>query len=230
MKGIYLITNLVNNKKYVGLSNNINRRFTEHKTPKNIANKNTVLSKAFRKYNIDNFIFEILEIVDDIEMLGKREMFWIEKIKPEYNMNKGGKGNLGFSQSQDIKDLLRLAGKLQWESKTESDKNKIISNNLTGPKKGHLVSLETRIKLREKNIGKKLSKSTKDKIGLSNKKSMIGNKNGNKNVIAFNNFSEIKFNSIVEASKYLNCHPSNISNILKGKQRSVKGYFFKYEV
>ena len=35
MIGIYKITNLINNKSYIGLSNNIERRWSEHKNVSN---------------------------------------------------------------------------------------------------------------------------------------------------------------------------------------------------
>ena len=57
------------------------RRFMEHKSPKNVTNKTTVLSKSFRKYGVNNFMFEILEEVEDINLLPEKEIYWIEKNK-----------------------------------------------------------------------------------------------------------------------------------------------------
>jgi hypothetical protein len=36
------------------------------------------------------------------------------------------------------------------------------------------------------------------------------------------------FNSIVEASKFLNIFPSNIKSVLYNKQKTSKGFIFKY--
>ena len=77
--GIYLITNLVNQKKYVGQSVNILRRWRNHKADsKNIASScyEYPLYRAFRKYGIDNFSFEIIEECSPME-LDIKEAYYI---------------------------------------------------------------------------------------------------------------------------------------------------------
>lgn len=59
MIGIYKITNTVNNKKYIGQSVNIMDRWREHRKRAN--NGTAYLYQAMRKYDISNFVFEILE-------------------------------------------------------------------------------------------------------------------------------------------------------------------------
>lgn len=225
-----MITNSINNKRYIGLSNNINRRFMEHRTPKNIANRTNVLYKAIRKYKIENFIFEILEIVDNESDLYSREVFWISKLKPEYNMNEGGLGNKGHSLSDDLKEHLRFIGKMQWESKTPLQKEFIIKNNLKRPKFGHPVSESTREKLRKANLGKKMSEETKIKISIANKNKIKDGKLYSKKVVAYNELEEIKFDSVKESAIYLKCDASNISKVLKGVQKTCRGYKFRYGV
>jgi hypothetical protein len=44
-----------------------------------------------RKYGTENFTFKILEEVNQHDS-NLREMFWIEKLYPKYNMTKGGDG------------------------------------------------------------------------------------------------------------------------------------------
>ena len=56
MIGIYKITKKENNKSYIGQSNNIERRFQEHKTKKDIP-----IEIAIQKYGVDAFDFEIIE-------------------------------------------------------------------------------------------------------------------------------------------------------------------------
>ena len=227
MKGIYQITNKINGKKYIGLSNNINRRFSEHKC--SLKSKNTVLTKAFRKYSIENFEFEILEIVEDINDLSDREIFWINKINPEYNMNEGGGGNKGYKLSDEIKNHLRILGKIQWQSKTDIEKQTIINKNLKGPSFNRKLSEETKEKLRLANIGKKQSNETRSKISDKNKISMIGNKCGNKAVIAYNDTNELEFESSKIAGDYFGVHPSCITGVLKGRRLTSCGYKWKYK-
>lgn len=60
---VYQITNLINNKKYFGSTNDVIRRWREHKINSNNIKScayNYPLQKAFRKYGINNFKFEIL--------------------------------------------------------------------------------------------------------------------------------------------------------------------------
>lgn len=58
MIGIYKITS-PSNKIYVGSSNNINRRFSEYKSLN--CKGQTRLYNSFKKYRVENHIFEILE-------------------------------------------------------------------------------------------------------------------------------------------------------------------------
>lgn len=77
--GIYLITNLKNNKKYVGQSVNILRRWRNHKADSKNESGDTYnypLYKAFRKYGIENFKFEILEECSPLE-LDIKESYYI---------------------------------------------------------------------------------------------------------------------------------------------------------
>lgn len=90
MIGIYKITNKTNNKIYIGQSNNIQRRFQEHK----IAGKKSRIpvDVAIQKYGADNFDYEILEECS-IDDLNAREEYWIKKlnaIKNGYNCSEGG--------------------------------------------------------------------------------------------------------------------------------------------
>lgn len=63
MTGIYKIENKVNNKVYIGCSNNIERRWNDHKIRAfSISDKeyNKTLYRAFRKYGLDNFCFSVV--------------------------------------------------------------------------------------------------------------------------------------------------------------------------
>lgn len=96
MSGIYKITNIINNKVYIGLTIHLNRRWAEHKNDL-IKNKhfNRYLQNSVNKYGIQNFKFEVLEQVEaDKDKLSEREIFWINKYKSLniklYNIGLGG--------------------------------------------------------------------------------------------------------------------------------------------
>ena len=65
IRGIYKITNLINNKVYIGESLDIYRRWDEHKEDlNNNSHHSYKLQKDWNKYGQDNFKFEIIEELD----------------------------------------------------------------------------------------------------------------------------------------------------------------------
>lgn len=107
--GIYLITNLVNCKKYVGSSVVLKRRrFKEYSNPlyitRNLKKGNSKLLNALLKYGYLNFEFKILETIEFLPsntkserrtLLLEREQYYIDEIKPEYNINLKAGSNFG---------------------------------------------------------------------------------------------------------------------------------------
>lgn len=82
--GIYSITNLVNNKKYVGKSVSIYSRFGQHRTElRRNEHCNKYLQHAWNKYGEENFKFEIIE-EHDKENLREKEIYWINEYKTLY--------------------------------------------------------------------------------------------------------------------------------------------------
>ena len=111
--GIYKITNLINDKKYIGQSNDIERRFKEHHSDpfqKSKPSYNCIFYQAIRKYGIKNFSFEILELCK-IEELDNKEKYWIKYYNTYigwencqgYNMTIGGSGARKFDPQEIIK-------------------------------------------------------------------------------------------------------------------------------
>lgn len=228
MLGIYKISNKINGKLYIGMSNDIDRRFMEHRTPKNIINKTTTLAKAFRKYGIQNFSFELLEECICEDDLIEREMYYIKLTKPHYNMNDGGLGNTGHKLSNELKEKLSVYGKKQWQNMDNFSRSKVIKNNLKGPKKGHAVSQETRLKIKNSLKDRKQPLETVRKRAKSISISAIGNKNANKKVCQMLDGRVINvFPSLKDAATEIGICSSNITNVLKGKQKSAGGFYWK---
>ena len=73
--GIYKITNLVNEKVYIGQAQDIEKRWREHKCSSK--SNNQILYRAIRKYGLENFSFEILEECK-AEQLNEKENYWIK--------------------------------------------------------------------------------------------------------------------------------------------------------
>ena len=87
---IYVITNKINGKQYVGqTSRNIEDRYYEHCYDKRSTSH---IHNAIQKYGISNFTIEELETVD-LTLLDEREQYWIQQLdtyKNGYNKNIGG--------------------------------------------------------------------------------------------------------------------------------------------
>lgn len=92
---VYLITNTINNKKYVGITNNYKRRWgNECSYPKD-PKKRQVIQEAIHKYGKENFKFEILYQGVSIEEACLKEKQLIEEYHTliqdwGYNVDKGG--------------------------------------------------------------------------------------------------------------------------------------------
>lgn len=81
MIGIYKITNIYNGKMYIGSSNNIDRRWKEHKTSLNKGiHHSAKLQNSWNKHGEDSFIFEVLEECDTEKLL-YLEQFYIDKYR-----------------------------------------------------------------------------------------------------------------------------------------------------
>jgi len=87
MIGIYKITEKENPKMfYVGKSNDIERRFKEHKT-KTYEQSRIPFDGYIKEKDIDAFTYEILEECR-VEELSERERYWVNKLNAKASGNK----------------------------------------------------------------------------------------------------------------------------------------------
>ena len=97
IKGVYAIINMVNQKKYVGSSNNIKKRWTSHKTRlNNSTHHSDFLQRAWNKYGKDNFTLIILEVLSSDNTASDifiKEQEWIDRLLLEYNVGSVGGGD-----------------------------------------------------------------------------------------------------------------------------------------
>lgn len=87
--GIYKITNLHNGKIYIGSAYNLSNRISVHKMRlKDRTHKNPHLQNAWNKYGEDKFIFDVVEIVENKDLILEREQFYLDSFKA-YNRDIG---------------------------------------------------------------------------------------------------------------------------------------------
>lgn len=106
MYTIYLIENKINGHRYIGVTKTgIVRRWKKHLADA-YCGANWVLSRAIRKYGKNVWDLSKLEDGENYQF-GKniREPYWISRLKPEYNMTKGGDGTVGHHHTKEYKRI-----------------------------------------------------------------------------------------------------------------------------
>lgn len=106
ISGIYEIFNVVNGHRYIGSSSNVCKRWKRHKwcLSKN-KHHSIYLQRAYNLYTKECFIFTVIEEVEE-NRLFERETYYINELKPEYNLGSvGGGDNISnHPNSEAIKD------------------------------------------------------------------------------------------------------------------------------
>ena len=86
--GIYKIINTVTGDFYIGSSKDVKHRCANHKCKYTWNEQpNNPMYIDMRKYGVENFVFEILEVVEP-EELKETEQKFIETLNPTYNDRK----------------------------------------------------------------------------------------------------------------------------------------------
>ena len=88
---VYQITNQVNNKQYIGITNNYKKRWENHRCNND---PSMVIAKAIKKYGVNNFKFEVLFSGLSIEEASNKEIELIKekntRVPNGYNVAEGG--------------------------------------------------------------------------------------------------------------------------------------------
>lgn len=161
---LYSITNLINNRVYIGQTVRPKERWTQHKT---YVKKNKLIQyihRAMSKYGIENFIYEVIAMCRTLEDTNYTEVELIKQYNSRnkefgYNLAPGGETawNLGLP-----KELNPLTG----IPRSEETRKKISEGSIE--KIMPPCSEERKKKMSDKYIGRALSKEWKDKIGEGN--------------------------------------------------------------
>ena len=97
---VYKITNKINDKSYIGITTgDMKQRLRGHRQK-----TNSHLTSAMNKYGKENFIIEQIATAKTNKELDRKEVALIKKLKPEYNMQEGGRE--WFHHNKETKDRL----------------------------------------------------------------------------------------------------------------------------
>jgi group I intron endonuclease len=116
ISGIYIITNTINGKVYIGSAKSIFTRLHRHRymLDKN-KHTNRHIQSSYNKYGASSFTFEIAEItVLDKKIMEEREEFYILSHKANdkrfgYNKRLDCRTNLGIKASDESREKMRIS-------------------------------------------------------------------------------------------------------------------------
>lgn len=144
---IYKATCLVNNKSYIGFTQNFERRKRKH-IQVSFNNKDPehkrIFHNAIRKYEPENFEWSILYQSDDsFHTLNIMEPLYIliyDSYLNGYNMTTGGEGSLNHKHSKSSIEKIGLASRGRKQSEESKHKKSIQKLGIKNPMygKGHL--------------------------------------------------------------------------------------------
>lgn len=224
ISGVYIIKNSENSKFYIGSSQDIEGRWLNHLYELRKNKHHSIhLQRAYNKHGEDNFKFSILARCP-IEYLVKLEQWFLDSMKPEYNILKNAWSVLGMKHSQETKERIskHFKGKPAWNRGIPmSEDSKIkLSTNRKGKgtnKRLKRWNLESRQKASDSKKGRKLSSTTKEKLS--------------KKVIQMDINEKMiqEFNSITLASQITGYKIANISACCRGKAKSTGGFKWKFK-
>ncbi len=236
---IYLITNKVNGKKYIGQTiNDIQERWSSH--VRDSKRFSYPICQAIKKYGSDNFVIVELDRADTIEKLNELESFYIQRYgtqKPGgYNLDPGG-GNFPRHPETRTKISLAKRGKATTTGRpcSEETKAKISKANKgrPSPRKGAKWSEETRIKVIAALKGRTYPKRTKPVSPETRAKLSVARK-GKRGKLHTSEWRERmsesqKGNQWAKGKPFTEEHKQKLSEASRRRQRGPDGKFRKYD-
>lgn len=161
-RGIYSITNKINNKKYIGsTAKSFKARFTQHKSKLVTGHHHcSHLQNAYNKYGGENFVFRIEEIMSDCSNIRDVEKDYILKyssVTDGYNENPNPDCSpmLEGTQRLKVSESLKRWWKKQKETLTENEYRELCLRHrgTTAPwNKGIKMSPQQTINMRKPKI------------------------------------------------------------------------------
>ena len=226
---IYKITNLVNNKLYIGqTTRNIDIRFKEHVRDARRSDRSTSpLHKAIIKYGEKNFSIQIIEQVDN-SLLNDRQIYWISYYKATnghigYNAASGGNVNYAardwvYQHPEEVKANLQRIRPLTIQSVKQMWADPQRRANLVQKRKEQAAARWQNDPQKEHNHMLQMNKKSVEKCSIP----VLMCDPKTHEVIK-------EFPSVSQGARYVQTYSTNISAVCKGKAKTSKGYYWKYK-
>lgn len=101
-----------------------------------------LIYKALLAYGFDGFTLEILEYCQPSDLI-KREQYYIDLLKPEYNILKTAGSSSGVKRSEETKAKIRIGALSRSEEVLEKNRVHLKRLNSSIKHKEHLVKLNS---------------------------------------------------------------------------------------
>lgn len=228
MLGIYAITHTPTGRRYVGQSNNIEKRFLQHrKALQRGKHYNAKLQRAWNQYGGAEFEFVVLEQCE-ADRLTEREQCYIDQ-KPWFNLalyaDAGMRGRKHTNET-------RLKMQEAWTNRVDKSPNKGatlsdgVKAKISATLKGRPLSEATKAKMSAARKGKRNSPEMAAKVSAA--KTGVPNAKVRKSVRCLETGQV--FDSLKAAAEHLSGDPASLTHHLKGRKPRFKGHTFEYIV
>lgn len=158
---VYCWVNNLNKKCYVGSSINFTMRLYKYYSVKNLNENKNAISGAFLIYGYSNFSLHILEYCNKNECM-TREQYYIDLLKPVYNILQGAGSSYGFKHNVNT---LKLFKKRTVSAVTRNNLSKAAGERILTEKEKTKIALSRIGKNMPALIRKKVSDTAKQQWG-----------------------------------------------------------------
>ena len=257
MKGIYKITNLKNQKFYIGQSKNLNNREHNHfyQLERN-EHHNEILQNSFNKHGKENFIFDVLEEIDS-DYLSNREKYWLDfhgglNNKKTYNMKDpltneysdytkvkvskimSGENNPNFGNKWTDEQKENLSKKKKGKTLVEmvgEEKAKKTKEKMSKSQKGRKHPEEVKEKIRQANIGENNPMFGKGYKQVGENNPMFGKTQKNRRPVQQLTKDGVLVKEYDFISDVINYgfFVGNVWSVCNGKSKTYRGFIWKYK-
>lgn len=218
---IYVITNCINNKQYIGQTRyTVEKRYAEHLSASKQKSPKQTIHKAIKKYLPDNFTITTLEECDNA-ILNDRERFWINKLNTYhygYNETLGGQDSFAIGTPVVLINAISLKIIAKYDSIKDaiqafgSHISECCNHKVKYLKNGIVAYTEEEYK---KYTIKELQNDIDNRINI---------------ICQLDYYGKLikQWLSTREIAKYYNCNWGQISSCCLGNNKSAYGYIWCY--